>query len=71
MASLEATNVAHRKAADKEDFKRKDEAKDELLDQMDYMVPRSERSEVFGRSKSFSLPTDAWERVFGNKTETA
>ena len=71
MDSLEATDVARRKSLDREEIKRKDEAKDELLDQMDYMVPRTERSEIFGRSRSFSLPADAWEQVFGNKARTA
>lgn len=45
----------HEKAASQE-TRRKDEAKEELLGQMDHLIPRSERSELTGQSRMFSFP---------------
>ena len=70
MDRIVADNSARQKNAEKAQAKRKDEDKNELLDQMDQIIPRSERSDFTGRSRLFSFPADAWERAFGKKQRT-
>jgi hypothetical protein len=56
MDTMEEANKSRLKAADDAEIKRKDEAKEEILSHMDEIIPRSERSEITGRSKVFFFP---------------
>lgn len=67
MASMEADNQKRQKLAAQADTRRKDAMKEELLDNMDSIIPRSERLAVTGKSRSFFFPAEAHERIFGKQ----